>query len=465
MNLDECTLPIPDRVFPPELERNIFEISALAHPGMIPRFILVTRRVQEWLEPFLYRVVFLANRPPFSRLKFTILLRAIQNKPVTFFRGAVRHLYIDDQVTDLEKRTILAACTGITNHCAPTRLTAHQKYLGDLPLKNITLSHVTHLEGLERLDGSEVSSPTGWATLTAFQGVLGCVSVVGYNSSGNLATILAPILITCARLECAIFHLQNTWEEAEVEADAAWSTNNVRFVTMREELDLPADWVHGAETGYDVWVRADTLVAAKRATEVQRNQLPVLKIRREVRSSTRAAASPSSSKFTVNEPIKRGGAFASAQQTRLNRTAYRGLMHIGGRREYSVATEGRYVTRPREVEDRNFGVRVENAEVAQGLRDVLLRRGTSEDAEQTRNSRVGSESGEMLKVEVGYGWSAGAVPSITKFAVCLTVWIWSLRADQQTNGRMALGKKALEWDAKGRTHAQEASCGVGMRGT
>ncbi|KAJ6601998.1 hypothetical protein DFH09DRAFT_900153 [Mycena vulgaris] len=134
MNLDDSTLPTPDRVFPPELERNIFEISALANPGTIPRLILVARRVQEWLEPFLYRVVFLANTPPFPRLKLTILLRAIQNKPATFFRGAVRHLYIDNQVTDFEKRTILAACTGITNLCAPTRLTAHQKYLEDLPL-------------------------------------------------------------------------------------------------------------------------------------------------------------------------------------------------------------------------------------------------------------------------------------------------------------------------------------------
>ncbi|KAJ6530472.1 hypothetical protein DFH09DRAFT_1093518 [Mycena vulgaris] len=41
---------------------------------------------------------------------------------------------------------------------------------------------------------------------------------------------------------------------------------------------------------------------------------------------------------------------------------------------------------------------------------------------------------EMLRVEVGYGWSAGAPPSIAKFA---------------TNGRMARGKKALEWDDEG----------------
>ncbi|KAJ6601997.1 hypothetical protein DFH09DRAFT_1302169 [Mycena vulgaris] len=131
--------------------------------------------------------------------------------------------------------------------------------------------HVTHLEVLEPPDGSEVPSPTGWATLPLIPHLTHFAF-----SSVNLAIILAPILITCARLECAIFHLQDTWEEAEVEADAAWSANDVRFVTIREELDLPADGVHGAETGYDVWVLPDALVAAKRAAKVQREYIRLL---------------------------------------------------------------------------------------------------------------------------------------------------------------------------------------------
>ncbi|KAJ6530471.1 hypothetical protein DFH09DRAFT_149991 [Mycena vulgaris] len=272
MNLDEFTLPTPDRVFPPELERNIFEISALGVSLALGRF----RGLSLSHDAFKSGTSFVHDiTPPYPRLKLTILLRAIQNKPATFLRGAVRHLYIDNQITDFEKRTILAACTGITNLCAPTRLTAHQKYLENLPLKNIILRfelpisfthsmfrHVTHLEVLEPPDGSEVPSPTGWATLPLIPHLTHFAF-----SSVNLAAILSPILITCARLECAIFHLQDT--AAEVEVDAAWSANDVRFVTMREELDLPADWVHGAETGYDVWVRADALVAANRAAKVQ----------------------------------------------------------------------------------------------------------------------------------------------------------------------------------------------------
>ncbi|KAF7304455.1 Carboxypeptidase [Mycena chlorophos] len=41
--------------FPTELEQEIFEAAAELHGGRIPTFLLVARRVYEWLEPMLYR--------------------------------------------------------------------------------------------------------------------------------------------------------------------------------------------------------------------------------------------------------------------------------------------------------------------------------------------------------------------------------------------------------------------------
>ncbi|KAJ6505111.1 hypothetical protein C8R45DRAFT_544408 [Mycena sanguinolenta] len=46
---------------PPELERRIFEIAALACPVRIPTLMLVARRVKFLVEPLLYRVVFLKD--------------------------------------------------------------------------------------------------------------------------------------------------------------------------------------------------------------------------------------------------------------------------------------------------------------------------------------------------------------------------------------------------------------------
>ncbi|KAJ6601982.1 hypothetical protein DFH09DRAFT_1481206 [Mycena vulgaris] len=223
-NLDESTLPTPDRVFLPSLTLK----SLLSYTlGRFRVFYLSHGAFKS--EPSLYHVALLANRPPFSRLKLTILLRAIQNKPATFFRGGGRQLYIDDQVTDLER-------------CVYRHHKSLRNYTFAFPISftHSMFRQVTHLEVLEPPDGSEVPSPTGWATLPLIPHLTHFAF-----SSVNLAVILAPIVITCARLECAIFHLQDTWEEAEVEADVAWSANDAALLLCVKSWISP-------QTGYTV---------------------------------------------------------------------------------------------------------------------------------------------------------------------------------------------------------------------
>ncbi|KAJ7443899.1 hypothetical protein B0H11DRAFT_452304 [Mycena galericulata] len=86
--------PTPSLQVPPELERQIFEISALSRPRAIPRLMLAAWRVKEWVEPLLYRTIVLKYGPRadhYPAFTVDILLTSIRSKPA-FFRDAVRNL-------------------------------------------------------------------------------------------------------------------------------------------------------------------------------------------------------------------------------------------------------------------------------------------------------------------------------------------------------------------------------------
>ncbi|KAJ7078795.1 hypothetical protein C8R44DRAFT_895856 [Mycena epipterygia] len=52
-----CPLPGLEPLLPPEIEREIFELSALSESRVIPRLNLVAHRVKIWIEPLLYRII------------------------------------------------------------------------------------------------------------------------------------------------------------------------------------------------------------------------------------------------------------------------------------------------------------------------------------------------------------------------------------------------------------------------
>ncbi|KAJ7768792.1 hypothetical protein B0H16DRAFT_1411408 [Mycena metata] len=95
---------------PPELEREIFEETALMHKAAIPNLILVARRVL----PLLYRVV-CVGRPPL-KLAPAILTSA---KPPVFFYNAVRHLaLLEPNTTSKSKKDdprLLELCRGVVS--------------------------------------------------------------------------------------------------------------------------------------------------------------------------------------------------------------------------------------------------------------------------------------------------------------------------------------------------------------
>ncbi|KAJ7059397.1 hypothetical protein C8F01DRAFT_1370347 [Mycena amicta] len=98
-------------IFPPELEREIFETAATIHPTSIRTLLLVAKRTLEWQVPLQYRMV---------RIKVTAdilgILRLVEEKPLVL-RNGVRFLCFDNtnflQSDGMGK--LLATCTKIVD--------------------------------------------------------------------------------------------------------------------------------------------------------------------------------------------------------------------------------------------------------------------------------------------------------------------------------------------------------------
>ncbi|KAJ7268527.1 hypothetical protein C8J57DRAFT_1509711 [Mycena rebaudengoi] len=124
--------------FPPELEREIFEIAATQHPEMMPRLVRVARRVLVWyggmcpglskrsnvsmsrLEPQLYQTVMIRA----SARNTNALLRATRRQPEKFAQYVERLLIIDLLPDPDTLLGVLSVCTGVRRlalfHSSPT---------------------------------------------------------------------------------------------------------------------------------------------------------------------------------------------------------------------------------------------------------------------------------------------------------------------------------------------------------
>ncbi|KAJ7733920.1 hypothetical protein B0H16DRAFT_1224719, partial [Mycena metata] len=137
-------------MLPPEVEGLIFEFAALLHPLGIATYMRVAWRVKDWLEPFLYRVIFLTYDDSerqvagFPLVPPDALLSAISRKPPGFFASSATHLFFPDALhflTDETVATILAACSGITSLRAGCNLLPHHDALASLgSLRRLTVN-------------------------------------------------------------------------------------------------------------------------------------------------------------------------------------------------------------------------------------------------------------------------------------------------------------------------------------
>ncbi|KAJ7446334.1 hypothetical protein FB451DRAFT_1291893 [Mycena latifolia] len=263
--------------FPTDLEREIFETTALMHPSTIPTLLRVARRILIWIEPLLYRVARISGEKPHSRMA-DALLRATKTKPPSFFHG-VRHLLLEPPAHwDMgETKDILQLCTGLVDFSAIGDITLDPTILpilAELPLQRFSgplntlfggvnlidsthpfFASITHLDAFDDLSQICTEIPL-LPALTHF----GLDQEVSWD-------MVETILADCPRLEVLIVSFPGFKDEYA----CRWSENtpikDVRFV-VGLYTDYAAEWEAGANGLGNFWSLADDFVARKRRGEI-----------------------------------------------------------------------------------------------------------------------------------------------------------------------------------------------------
>ncbi|KAJ7213079.1 hypothetical protein GGX14DRAFT_696956 [Mycena pura] len=94
---------------PYELERDIFELTARAHPGSAPQLALVCGYVQTWVEAVMYETIVLGQ----PSAKQTLFWRTFAARPPAFFAKNIRALHLATGVSDPRVGALLAVCTDL----------------------------------------------------------------------------------------------------------------------------------------------------------------------------------------------------------------------------------------------------------------------------------------------------------------------------------------------------------------
>ncbi|KAJ7744023.1 hypothetical protein DFH07DRAFT_1063448 [Mycena maculata] len=286
-------LSLPEPTLPRELERSIFEVSALSRPTTIPNLMLVAQRVKVWVEPFLYHGIILSDMDPvsgFPIFSLDVVLRAIDQKPPEFLKYAVKHLFLDvyrrydaRQQTASYLDTVLKACTGITSLVASTGLIDNLSTLASLDsLRRLTIDlrevfetnpqncfahslfrNITHLEIIE-FPNDQFTGITLIPHLTHF----------AFNDAGLCAT-LRPAFHSCARLTCIILLCGVTAAKTDVVMVVVQPLlEDGRFVIISQS-NFREDWYRSVYMGNGYWALADAFLAARRAGKVDRGRFSI----------------------------------------------------------------------------------------------------------------------------------------------------------------------------------------------
>ncbi|KAJ6534267.1 hypothetical protein B0H19DRAFT_1185649 [Mycena capillaripes] len=287
------TPPLTDPRLPPELECRIFEMAASAYTGGIPNLMLVARRVKHWVEPLLYRVLFLPITEDWEShdwemygvpaIPVDTLMTALAHKPPWFFASAVRHILIDYDLAKLSVstvKTILAACPQVANLFDRSVFGADAEVLeGFQCLRRLAIDasgagnilmdfrapifrNVTHLE---LLDDWNLEDPDLGSRLCGKLGLIPHLTHVAFNAFLN-STAFSTGIRADTRLNCIVFFHSGLLfvDEHRLLSDDA------RFVCM-QQTDWRLDWLRGTDGGDDYWALADAFIAVKRAGKIDRS--------------------------------------------------------------------------------------------------------------------------------------------------------------------------------------------------
>ncbi|KAJ7137489.1 hypothetical protein C8R43DRAFT_1132092 [Mycena crocata] len=273
--------PQPESVgakLPPELERPIFEMAAYRNLPAIRDLMLVAGRVKTWVEPILYRVIFLGGEPINGLPSFTVksLLYLIDHNRKQILANT-RHLVIQDPQPGVSpshlKRlnAIMGACTGVTHLFLHSNknLQAHElAALGGMPALRVLAVHFSklfhrvpvdfghavfrNLTHLELRDTENDGAPWGQ--------IMSGIPHLTHLAFSEMWVFpqLVGALRECSRMEALVF-LCATQQAMLV----VGRQSEVRFVTVMIG-NSNTNWQRGGLSERDYWKAADKFITERR---------------------------------------------------------------------------------------------------------------------------------------------------------------------------------------------------------
>ncbi|KAJ7059114.1 hypothetical protein C8F01DRAFT_1301401 [Mycena amicta] len=286
-------------VLPPDLEREIFELVALAMPQMLPSLLHVAHRVHLWTEPLLWRTIQITPRHPAN---ITAFLDVARHKSAAFLAQHVKRVIVQyprltPRKTELNVILhLLRSCTGIQRLAVTVyhppfhvellsiiqtfvgiqRLTLELEYL--FPGYSIGIarpqlpffSTITHLDTNDEIDSDEPDDIEGFiARLQLFP----ALTHVALNNMDpfNLRTLLAtpfPHLAVVVDLMAINGYVMTLGQGPPVELDdPEWQLHDVD-AEMRVVVTWARNWGEGVADAPTIWTIAESFLQQKRKGEI-----------------------------------------------------------------------------------------------------------------------------------------------------------------------------------------------------
>ncbi|KAK7006282.1 tyrosinase central domain-containing protein [Favolaschia claudopus] len=269
--------------FPPELEREIYEVTALKYPGSIPSLLRVARHVHSWIEPLLYRVVQVDSDMKATRAISDAMKRG---RTPEFFHAAVHHLALHSSSTRADVKQLLSLCTGIRGFASmdtsidPSmlRILAEMRHLrrmccslevlfgnfDSIDLKHPVLQNLTHLDVFDHD-----------ANFWTFVGpLLRLPSLTHLGLSRNYWDTFNRDGLPVAASDCPALQIVLFQWPVGIESQAHYDS-----IKEPRRYDLPiviglyddywGDWEDEARGLLTFWAEADDFVLRRRAGEIE----------------------------------------------------------------------------------------------------------------------------------------------------------------------------------------------------
>ncbi|KAJ6602881.1 hypothetical protein DFH09DRAFT_1019985 [Mycena vulgaris] len=270
-------------ILPLELQREIFELTAVLHPRCMPALLRVARRVKIWIEPLLYRVLCIrVSSSQFSpcQLSANQFRTLMTTKSADFFQEHVRHIRFAGYCIPQDIIEILAVCTNVVDICMwdPPYTPSLLPHLRALALRRLS----TVLNPLFPAPGPGIDSADPlFSRMTHLQ--VYDEPHISWDRWNGLALLpqlthlvfedmLVPtsfcqhLLATCKSLQVLVLLCSTNAHLESCAQDRAELADDPRLVLLAIS-NIHTDWEAGARRGEDIWTRAEALIKQRRAGE------------------------------------------------------------------------------------------------------------------------------------------------------------------------------------------------------